>query len=338
VPELPEVETIRRGVESRLVGRVVLNARLFRRDVLVAPGDPAGGFARQRAAQRPMRVRDDDLLIGATVTAVHRRGKQLAIVARWPDGAERALGVQLGMTGHLGFEGFDPAHVHAEWEIAPGPEGRPTQARPTQTRPTQTRPTQTRPTQTRLVFSDPRRFGGLRVFRSLEELDRHWGTLGPDALGIRGPELHAALRDSQRAIKAALLDQRVLAGVGNIYADEALFEAGIPPRCVARRLDEAACERLAAAVRRVLGAACERGGSTLRDFTGADGSPGTYQNHHLVYGRAGLSCTICHAPLRSALIAQRTTVWCGQCQPPPSRPGRGVFVRKNHTATVTERG
>lgn len=297
MPELPEVETVRRGVESRLLGRLIKSARLHRRDVLVAPGDPAGGFSRQRGAHRPVRVGNADLLIGATVFAVQRRGKQLAICARLPDGSERALGVQLGMTGHLGFEGFDAAHVHAEWIVAPGPKARATQSR--------------------LVFSDARRFGGLRVFRSLNDLHQHWRALGPDALSISGQELRDGLRGSRRAIKAALLNQAVLAGVGNIYADEALFEARIAPRALAKRLDADSCDRLAAAIRRILADACNRGGSTLRDFAAADGTPGSYQNHHQVYGRGGLPCPACGTPLRSTLIAQRTTTWCSHCQAIP---------------------
>lgn len=297
MPELPEVEIVRRGVESRLLGRLIESARLHRRDMLVAPGDPAGGFSRQRDTHRPVRVSESDLLIGATVLGVQRRGKQIAICARSPDGSERALGVQLGMTGHLGFEGFDAAHMHAEWIVAPEPK--------------------TRAIRSRLVFSDARRFGGLRVFRSLYELHQHWCALGPDALSITGQQLRDALRGSRRAIKAALLDQAVLAGVGNIYADEALFEARIPPRVLAKRLDANACDRLAIALRRILADACTRGGSTLRNFAAADGTPGSYQNHHQVYGRGGLPCPACGTPLRSALIAQRTTTWCGKCQGSP---------------------
>lgn len=305
MPELPEVESVRRSVEPLIAGRAVLAARLFRRDILVAPGDPAGGFSRQRAARadastkaaavplRPKRLRPTDLLAGATILRVDRRGKHLALITRPPD--QIALGVHLGMTGHLEFieSGRDlpRSHVHASWTFKHGI----------------------------LVFRDPRRFGGLRVFRSLDDLNEHWAALGPDALTITDADLHERLRASDRAIKAALLDQGVLAGVGNIYADEALFAARIHPARLASALKSVEVARLSAAIRSVLADALLAGGSTLRDYTDAHGRPGSYQDAHAVYGRSGEPCTVCGTRLTSAVLAQRTTVWCPQCQPRTSR-------------------
>lgn len=296
MPELPEVESIRRSLAPKIVGRRILDVVLHRRDVVVAPGDPFGGFSRQRGAAslevHPRRVRRADLLLGATVTAVRRHGKQLAILAQPNDSSDPlAIGIQLGMSGQLfhraaGERVPQTSHVHIVWTLEGG----------------------------RLVFRDPRRFGGVRIFPSPAALAAHWATLGPDGLTVTGEQLAAGVHRSARAIKAALLDQQTIAGVGNIYADEALFAAAIRPDRPCRALRPEQIEALARAIREVLAAAVGAGGSTLRDYVDADGQPGTYQLAHAVYGRAGRPCPRCGAPLRSAQIAQRTSVWCPRCQ------------------------
>ncbi|MBX3404997.1 MAG: hypothetical protein KF699_16425 [Phycisphaeraceae bacterium] len=318
MPELPEVETIRRTLAPVLIGRRILAAELLRRDILIAPGDPPGGFSRQRASlrrgsasapariARPSRFEPADLLQGCTVTDILRRGKQLAIIAA-PHraaapapraAAPRALVVQLGMTGALeALPANIPTpraavpHTHALWSLEP-----------------------VRGKAAAIAFIDPRRFGGLRALPTLADLHTLWSALGPDALEIDGPPLWNALRTSRRAIKAALLDQAVLAGVGNIYADEALFRAGISPRTLAAKVRPARCSLLAAAVREVLAEAVAARGSTLRDYRDAAGLAGEFQARHAVYGRAGQPCTRCRGTLRSAAIGQRTTVWCPRCQ------------------------
>jgi formamidopyrimidine-DNA glycosylase len=299
MPELPEVETVRRTVEPHLLGRRIVAATLHRRDVLVAPGDPPGGFSRNRCWRgRPRRVGPGDLLAGTLVTAVRRVGKQLAIVGRGDDGGERAVVVQLGMTGQLVYADAgrrlgEVDHVHATWRVEDGGGGS---------------------TRGRLVFRDPRRFGQLRAIPTLGDLAVHWSALGPDALTIAGPALGGALSGSARAVKAALLDQAVLAGVGNIYADESLFEARVAPDRPAGSLTGEEVERLAGAIRRILAAAVAAGGTTLRDYTDADGRPGAYAVDHRVYGRSGGACVVCGALLRTGQLAQRTTVWCPACQ------------------------
>lgn len=288
MPELPEVESLRRSLLPHLIGRSVVSARLHRRDILIAPGDPPGGFPRQRnrAALRPRRVTSADLLVDATIVSISRHGKQLAVLT-----ADRALVVQLGMTGSVDVLGPGErrdAHTHALWTLDSG---------------------------LRFRFHDPRRFGSLRVFRSLPDLSTHLASLGPDALSISDTELRTALTSAHRPVKAALLDQSVLAGVGNIYADEALFLAGVHPAAIAARLPAEAISRLAEAIRSVLGAAVQAGGSTLRDYADANGTPGAYAASHRVYGRAGLPCLTCGQTLSRSLLAQRTTVWCPHCQP-----------------------
>lgn len=298
MPELPEVESIRRSLLPRVVGKRVVGAVLHRRDVLTLPGDPAGGFARQRdrsdRARPPAMVSDADLLIGARISAIERHGKQLAVIGVWPGprAGQRALIVQLGMSGQLFHREPAqplpvPSHVHAVWDLEDGG---------------------------RIVFRDPRRFGGLRAIAGMEHLREHWSRLGPDALTISSRQLGAGLQDSRRPIKSALLDQSLIAGVGNIYADEALFVARISPRRLSRSLVAPDVGRLAAAIRRTLHDAVAFGGSTLRDYLDAAGNPGDYQQRHRVYGRGGQPCRSCGSTLRQAVTAQRTTVWCPSCQ------------------------
>lgn len=296
MPELPEVESVRRSLEPHLLGRRISAVTLHRRDVLIAPGDPTGGFSRQRSSIPPRRVGAAELLVGATIEQILRRGKQLAVFARSsPAAPTRILVVQLGMSGQFLYRApgqrLDEAdHVHAVWRI------------------------ETRDGTGRLVFRDPRRFGQLRAFPDPDSLETHWHSLGPDALTIQPDALTTPLAGSTRAIKAALLDQSLLAGVGNIYADESLFSAGIRPDRPAGSLSSRELERLAHAIRGILSSAVAAGGSTLRDYTDADGRSGGYQTAHRVYARAGRPCTVCATTLSVAWLGQRTTVWCPRCQ------------------------
>jgi formamidopyrimidine-DNA glycosylase len=171
-----------------------------------------------------------------------------------------------------------------------------------------------------MTFRDPRRFGGVLPFPSAQALQETWNrTLGPDALSIADDHLYQVLREdrtARRPIKAALLDQRILAGVGNIYADEALFRAAIRPSANTARLSQARLARLTHHIREILAEAIAAGGSSLRDYADAMNNPGAFVHRHQVYGRQGLPCTICQNPLKSTTIAQRTTVYCAVCQNP----------------------
>lgn len=282
MPELPEVERVARTIATRIVGRRVASVRLLRRDICES-------FRNGRTVKPGQR----DLLEGARIAGVRRRGKQLAIIA--DDG--RSLCIHLGMSGQLTWSAAAPArpaqHVHATWSLkddAGANAGH-------------------------VLFRDPRRFGGLWTFPSFQELEhRRWARLGPDALTITRDELTSGLANTTRPVKAALLDQRVLAGVGNIYADEALFRARICPRRKADRLTRDELTRLSASLRLVLAEAIAAGGSTLRDFADADSIPGAYQHSHQVYGRGGQPCPVCGRILKAVQIAQRTTVFCPACQ------------------------
>jgi len=160
-----------------------------------------------------------------------------------------------------------------------------------------------------------RRFGGVWTFPDRAALAaERWHRLGPDALAVRPAELNAGLGRTGRPIKAALLDQQVVAGLGNIYVDELLFAARLAPHARADGLDLPAVQRLVRQMRRLLRRAIDAGGSTFRDYVDAAGEAGRFQQSHRVYGRAGLGCRRCGRPLGSTLVAGRTTVWCPRCQ------------------------
>jgi formamidopyrimidine-DNA glycosylase len=221
-------------------------------------------------------------LTGRRVDELRRVGKYL--VAHLDDGA-RVL-MHLGMTGQIGALAWDQ-HTHLGLSFE---DGRP-----------------------EIAFRDVRRFGKVQLLEPgarSARLDR----LGPDALLASGPALFTATRGRRAAIKSLLLDQSVLAGVGNIYADEALFLARIRPTRPAGRLTREAWERLAAAIRRVLEGGIQAGGSTISDFLSPYGEEGRYQDDHQVYGREGEACPRCRARIRRIVLGQRSSHYCPRCQ------------------------
>jgi len=290
MPELPEIEHLRRTLEPRLVGRRIAHVEVHRADVIhaAASAGAAGGRAVSAAVRRKR------LLQGSCIGALRRHGKQLAIIAA--PGAPILI-VQLGMTGQLlfvpgGRDLYRADHIHVRWRLeGPAP-------------------------QDRLVFRDPRRFGRLTSVDSLEALEGLWRRrLGTDALHARVADLRARLARMARPIKAALLDQGVLAGIGNIYADEALHRARIHPLSRADRLAPSDLKRLAAAIRLTLRQAVNSGGTTLRDYVDSDGRRGRHPVDLLAYARSGLPCRRCRTPMEHLRIAQRTTTFCPRCQP-----------------------
>ena len=274
LPELPEVEQVRLSLLPVLTGRRVLSVTLRREDMLT-PSSPRRGRARR-------------LLAGTTVAELVRHGKQLALVsAEGP-----ALVVQLGMSGQLFSVGRGERpprsdHIHSLWRLEGGG---------------------------RLLFRDPRRFGGLSSIADRESLDERWRQLGPDALSIRTDDLSRRLAGRGRPVKPALLDQAIVAGIGNIYADETLFRAGIRPDRPCRALKRDEIRRIASHTRAVLRRAIASGGSTIRDYADPRGRPGRFVMEHLVYGRGGESCAVCNGTLAQAMLGQRTTVYCPVCQ------------------------
>ena len=228
------------------------------------------------------------LLVGQHVGAVTRRGKYL-----WLPLDRGGLLLHLGMSGSLAFSRQpDEPGVHDHFDLVTSAGT--------------------------LRLQDPRRFGAVIWSGSIdaEPAAKLLAGLGlePFDAAFDGDYLHRALRGRRVAIKQALLAGDVVVGAGNIYACEALFEAGIDPRTAAGRLSRPRCARLAAAIRRILGQALELGGTTLRDFRDAHGMAGRFQQHAKVYGRAGEPCTACTAPLRRIVQGQRSTFFCAVCQ------------------------
>jgi formamidopyrimidine-DNA glycosylase len=286
MPELPEVEAQRRSLLAPLIGATVAGVDIFRSDIC----DCANA---QGSLHNPT---PRDLGLAATITRIDRIGKQMAIISH----DDRVMNVHLGMTGMLialaeGQQHHQPDHIHLRWTLSRNNQPAGT-----------------------LLFRDPRRFGGIWTFPTHAALLQYrWHNLGPDALTITADQLQTRLQNSDRAIKAALLDQRIIAGVGNIYADESLFRAGVAPHTRCSRLKPAQWTSLANALTGTLSTAIALGGSTLSDgtYTDSTGKAGGFQNHHKVYGRAGKLCALCKTELRTKPIAQRTTVWCPTCQP-----------------------
>jgi formamidopyrimidine-DNA glycosylase len=274
VPELPEVETTRRGLAPYVEGRTVTGVTL-RRPNLRWP--------------IPDEVRE--LLPGQKIDAVRRRAKYLLLDTQ----AGSAL-LHLGMSGSLRVLPLTTAvKTHDHVDIALGGTGANAQRV--------------------LRFTDPRRFGCL-LWQPPGETHELLRDLGPEPLSdaFDGDHLFALSRGRKAPVKTFLMDQRVVVGVGNIYAAEALFEAGISPLRAAGKVSRERYALLAAAVKRILAYAIERGGTTLRDFINPDGEPGYFELELLAYGRGGEPCPRCGRPLKQAAIGQRATVWCGHCQ------------------------
>jgi formamidopyrimidine-DNA glycosylase len=287
MPELPEVETIANGVDARVRGKRIIEV-LF--------GSHPQPFKTPAAKQ----ARE---LEGRAILAVHRTGKHIVFelgpasadagspghrVASSQSKPEAQWIVHLGMTGSLLVSAPGAsvaAHTHARLSLSNGRE---------------------------LRFVDPRRFGRLE-FRNLTR-GAGFSAPGAEPLTIGQQDFAALFRGRRLAIKAALLNQTLLSGVGNIYADESLYRAGIRPRRRAGRLTRADLERLRLALRQVLQDAIRLGGSSVSDYVDAEGRRGFFQIEHCVYQRTGLACRRCQTPIRRILVAGRGTHYCPKCQ------------------------
>ena len=290
MPELPEVEVTRRRIEPLLVGRRIRALHTTAKSyVFITPPE-------QLAKTLP----------GRTARELSRRGKYL--LAELDDGAQ--LVVHLGMTGQLFSEHaaslrlmsataraalapeeqahFRPdAHTHLHFVFEDGGDD--------------------------VYFRDVRKFGKVMLLAPGEEHPR-LARLGADALGVTGEALFAASRKRNVAIKNLLLDQAVVAGVGNIYADEALFMAGVRPTRRAGKVTRAEAGRIAAALVKVLLRSIETGGSSISDYVAPDGSDGGYQDERRVYARTGEPCHRCGSAIRRKVIGQRSSHYCPECQ------------------------
>lgn len=274
MPELPEVETVVRGLRPRLEGRVLTQVDVRRGDLRI-PFPP--GFA--------------DALRGRRVLRVVRRAKY--ILATLDNGV--VLIAHLGMSGRmlLGDVASAPAlgaHDHVRLITDDG---------------------------SIVTYNDARRFG-LMTLTTEKDQDSHplLAGLGPEPLGnsFHVESLNAALKGKKTPIKAALLDQKVVAGLGNIYVCEALFRSGISPKRLARTVPGARAEKLVPAIRDVLNAAIAAGGSTLRDYVQASGELGYFQHNFLVYGQEGQPCSGCGGTVKRIVQSGRSTFFCPKCQ------------------------
>lgn len=291
MPELPEVEVTRRLIEPFLVGRKIAALRTTTDSYFFVTPPP-----KLRAG-----------LMGRTVSTLDRHGKYL--VGHLDDGA--TLVIHLGMTGQLfSSEAASPRLLSATVRSSLTPEQQRDRFRPDG--------------HTHLLFEfadggadvlmrDVRKFGKV-ILLSPGERHPRLELLGEDALAVSGELLFRATRGRKATVKAVLLDQSVIAGCGNIYADESLFLAGVRPGRAAGRVTRVECSRISEALRRVLERSIESGGSTISDYVAPDGTEGAYQDERRVYARDGEPCLECGTEIRKKVVAQRGTHYCPSCQ------------------------
>lgn len=270
MPELPEVETTRRGIAPHIIGKKITNV-----------------IVRDRRLRWPVPARLKQKLLGGEITKVERRAKYLLLML---DGG--CVILHLGMSGSLRILTSDqPAAKHDHIDIIFA-------------------------NNTRLRFRDPRRFGSL-----------HWTTddplehkllnhLGPEPLSnaFSGKHLYSLSAKRSQAVKTFIMDSRIVVGVGNIYASEALFLAGIHPKRLAGKISRKRYDRLAQTIKQVLAKAIEKGGTTLRDFVDEQGEPGYFSQELNVYARDGEACRQCESPIKQIRLGQRSTYYCTNCQ------------------------
>lgn len=282
MPELPEVETVRRGLAPAMEGRRLARVVQRRPDL-----------------RWPLPERFAERLTGRRVLRLGRRSKYLLADL---DGDESLI-VHLGMSGRMTVDGAlvgdfvhetgaASPHDHVTFDIEGG---------------------------ARITFNDPRRFGAMDLWPT-DRLAEHrlLASLGPEPLGnaFSGAHLAERFADRRTSVKAALLDQRTVAGLGNIYVCEALFRAGVAPARLAGSLSRRRVDRLAAAIRETLAEAIEAGGSSLRDYRQADGALGYFQHAFRVYGREGEACVTpgCKGAVARMVQSARSSFWCPRCQ------------------------
>ncbi len=282
MPELPEVETVARGLRAALPGRRIVGVRLGKTDFIENPAT----MERQ--------------LPGSGIKGVRRHGKFLVVDMEPANkgSQEFSLLIHLGMTGQLVVSAAEAPvapHTHVFLALDDGREVR---------------------------YTDARRFGRMRMVSETER-EAALGRLGLDPLEARREQFVEQLHSRRARIKALLLDQRVLRGMGNIYTDESLWRARIHPMRIGATLGDAELRRLHRAVRDVLTQAIEMRGSSISDYVDAEGQPGGFQRRHRVYQREGKKCFRCGTAIQRTMVAGRSSYYCRRCQPAPRERARG---------------
>jgi formamidopyrimidine-DNA glycosylase len=305
MPELPEVETVARGLQSTVAGRRILTVTLRKSDFI---DDPAA-LERELPGRQIERIeRFGKFMLLRLAAAIAQPGPELPPGSQKIEPIAEALLVHLGMTGHLAPHFPDQPltkHTHVTFELDDGRE---------------------------LRYTDARRFGRMAYLAGAAltaELER----FGADPLIVAKEDFAQRIHASRSRIKALLLDQAVLRGVGNIYADEALWKAKIHPAKIGARLAPAELETLHKELRKILLRAIELRGSSISDFVDAGGIPGDYQQHHKVYGREGKKCFQCGAKIKRIIVAGRSSHFCPHCQLAP----RGLSRSRRHSRKKTKR-
>jgi formamidopyrimidine-DNA glycosylase len=277
MPELPEVETVAQGLKKLALGRRITDVEVRHSGII------AGSVEEFMST-----------IGGGKIVAVSRKGKAIALeLVTEPGQASRFLLVRLGMTGQFIVTAHGTpveSHTHVFLTLDEGLE--------------------------ELRFRDARRFGRLRSC-TIEELKTIWGTMGPDAQLMTERQFRTAMRGRTGAIKSWLMNQNLLSGLGNIYADEALFAARIHPLAQPGRISTEKGHRLYNAVRQVLNRAVRLGGTTFSDYMDLEGRPGAFLTKLRVYQRTGQPCRRCGHTIRRIVIGGRSSHFCPHCQPRP---------------------
>ena len=276
MPELPEVESLRRILARTAVGRTIAHARIG-----------------AKSLRRRVPIDFSASIAGRRITKLSRRAKYLIVEF---DGDDVLL-VHLGMSGSLTHRRsdfrvgeFDPRHDHLEFSLDDG---------------------------SRLVYNDPRRFGMVRLIaRAALASTAELKGLGPEPLSreFNAAYLASKARGRQVAIKNLIMDQRIVAGIGNIYAAEILFRAGVRPTRRAGRVTKTELKKIAASVPVILRAAIGRAGTTFRSYRDSRGEPGRFAERLRVYGREGKPCYTCSTPIRNVVVGGRASFYCPKCQ------------------------
>jgi formamidopyrimidine-DNA glycosylase len=297
MPELPEVETLARGLQGSVAGRRILSVILRKTDFI---DDPAL-IERELPGRQIARVERFGKFMLVRLAGMSAEGESAAEATEAvADVGQEALLVHLGMTGNLApYHAEQPLakHTHVTFVLDDGRE---------------------------LRYIDPRRFGRM-AYLTKEALAAELLRFGEEPLLVTAEEFSRRIRNSRARIKALLLDQRVLRGVGNIYADESLWSARIHPARSGWSLKSAELQALRNALQKILRKAIHMRGSTISDFVDAEGLAGDYQQHHKVYGREGKKCFRCGAKIERMIVAGRSSHFCALCQRAPRATAR---VRK----------